>query len=697
MAALIGALRVSLSADTAKFAAGMKGAERQARTSSSAIAKSLGGIKAGLAGLAAGLSIGVITNAIHSALEYAGSLAEMAQQLGVTARDLQNFRAVAGQVGVSQEQLEVGLSKLTITLGKIAAGAKEPLKAFEAIGISADQLKGKDTGEVFRMMADGLQKVTDRSQRAVVEVTAMGKSGSKLDNMLSGGSKAINELAAANEALGGVLSDEQIQNADKTADKLRQLHTVLKAQIAGAVADNASAILGLANALVGLVSGIGKALNAWRQMEAEFNAGFSQMFGNAKAAAEWRGKNFQSGKQPTIPGRSVTISLAPPKPLKTPAGPDIEKFLAPSAGKEKKGPKDNTARNTFQFEQDMQRTQIDILQAQQDLATDYVDRTRIGLAILALERQAYEHEIAYQVSTGDLTKTRAQQLLTEDAKLVTLKQDKLLQDEELDRQRDFNEFAAQDADAAKEHLQLQSSLAETASERRAIELKILDLAYREEKERLERLMRESKDWAEIEHARRDLLALNNDQSLKKQNVIAGTRGPMEDWLAGLPTTAAKAQEALQRLEVEGFDGLIDAALELSNGFGSAKDALLNTLKSFLLGLAKMELQKGLGSLLSGIKLPGFATGGFTGSMSHSNIAGFVHGQEGVLNAGAMARLGVPSLNALNSGASLSAVVGNDNVRGGVTQVFNFPNSDYDSFRRSERQVGRAARRRFAIP
>lgn len=50
---------------------------------------------------------------------------------------------------------------------------------------------------------------------------------------------------------------------------------------------------------------------------------------------------------------------------------------------------------------------------------------------------------------------------------------------------------------------------------------------------------------------------------------------------------------------------------------------------------------------------GFASGGYTGDMPTNQIAGVVHGQEGVLNAPAMRRLGVDNLNRLNSGRAMS--------------------------------------------
>lgn len=59
-----------------------------------------------------------------------------------------------------------------------------------------------------------------------------------------------------------MLSDEQIQNADATADKLSEVKQVLKANVAKVVADNATSILSLASALGTLTVGIVNFLNA---------------------------------------------------------------------------------------------------------------------------------------------------------------------------------------------------------------------------------------------------------------------------------------------------------------------------------------------------------------------------------------------------------------------------------------------------
>jgi hypothetical protein len=192
---MIGALRVALGLDTAQFEAGANKAAHIARSKSKEMTDSFAGARKAVEGLFAAFTVGLITEQVKKSLEYAGSLAEVAKTLGVTTKDLQTFRLPRPNPGVAQDQLEVGLRRLTVSMGKAQLGSKEQAKAFNAIGISVDQLKGKTTGDVFRLMADGLSKVSDRSQRAAIEMTLMGRSGSTLDNLLAPGARRLNELA----------------------------------------------------------------------------------------------------------------------------------------------------------------------------------------------------------------------------------------------------------------------------------------------------------------------------------------------------------------------------------------------------------------------------------------------------------------------------------------------------------------------
>lgn len=218
------------------------------------------------AGFIAGIGIQQITAAIGRALDYASSLGEVSQQLGVTTRDLQVYRYAATQVGIAQEEMDKALAKLTVNIGKAATGGKEQAAAFEKLGISVRDANGhvRSAGDIIPELADRLSTIPDAATRAAVEVELFGKSGQKLDTLLSGGRQAIDELTRSAEQLGVVLSDEQIQKADETADKLASLNQVLQARIAGVVAENADAILILVDALSKFATWAGKATIAWR-------------------------------------------------------------------------------------------------------------------------------------------------------------------------------------------------------------------------------------------------------------------------------------------------------------------------------------------------------------------------------------------------------------------------------------------------
>jgi hypothetical protein len=202
-------------------------------------------------GLFAAIGVGAIAAAGSRALDYASSLAEVAQQLGVTAEQLQVFRYAASQVGVSQDDLDKGLAKLTRTIGEAETGSAKAQKLFAALGVSLQDASGhaKSTGQLLPEIADALQQIDDPAKRAAIEVELFGKAGQKLDNLLSGGSAAISELTKSARDLGLVLDDKLIADADAAADKISELKQVLEARIASAVAENAGAIYDLARAL----------------------------------------------------------------------------------------------------------------------------------------------------------------------------------------------------------------------------------------------------------------------------------------------------------------------------------------------------------------------------------------------------------------------------------------------------------------
>lgn len=266
---LIGALRVTLGLDTAEFEAGTKRAKNIARREVSEIQKIMGGVKTAFAGLVTTASVAALASATKRALEYAGSLGEVAQQLGVTTRDLQLYRFVGGQVGVSQQEMDKGLQRLTRTMGEADAGAKKQATLFRELGISVRFANGdmKTAGDLVPQLADALSRIESPAARARIETQLFGKAGQQLDPLLSQGARGLAAFTDEAERLGVVLSPDLIARADDAADKIGALNQVLEARIAGAVADNAESIYSLADAFIALAGAAGDAIRTIRGWE----------------------------------------------------------------------------------------------------------------------------------------------------------------------------------------------------------------------------------------------------------------------------------------------------------------------------------------------------------------------------------------------------------------------------------------------
>lgn len=376
----------------------------------------------------------------------------------------------------------------------------------------------------------------------------------------------------------------------------------------------------------------------------------------------------------------------------------------PPAAKPKKGagakkaPRDRSDDVEFQFAQELRQAQMDVLRAQQSMAVTHDERARIAIQLLDAERQMKEAELNDRVRRAE--RDFAEKKITAGAlEQVKAQADKLKAEydnaDALERQAVANDLAAQKAqDAAAlvdsnydiqlEKLQLESSLADTAAERRDAELRILALAKEQEKARLE-AVKADKDSSELAkaQAQQRLDELDSIYSKKADVTRAGTRGPLEQ----AQVDFSDLSEEMENLKVNGIMGVADAFTTLLTDTENWKETTISMVQQVIAEFIRLQTLKflfsmigsaagagaGAGSVSAGSSglyagidpmfLGGFASGGNTLGVPRNKIAGVVHGMEGILNPRGLSNLGVPNLDLLNRGAPLSALVGNDNMRG----------------------------------
>lgn len=140
-----------------------------------------------------------------------------------------------------------------------------------------------------------------------------------------------------------------------------------------------------------------------------------------------------------------------------------------------------------------------------------------------------------------------------------------------------------------------------------------------------------------------------DSLLSRASTVWGSMTEMVKSSAGEQSSAYKAMFLMQQ------------AIAIGQAIISTELAATKALElGPVLGIPASTLVRGMGyasvGLIAAQTIAGFSSGGYTGNMGRGDVAGVVHGQEYVLNAAATKRVGVDTLNAINSGGSLERTV-----------------------------------------
>ena len=126
----------------------------------------------------------------------ADSIGDTAQKIGLTAEAFQEWNHVATIMGSSTESLNKAFIKVNGILGDIATGnADKVADSLAMIGLSVDDLKGKNADEAFEIISEALSKVEDEALRVGVANEFFGeKIGTELIPILSSEISTIRDL-----------------------------------------------------------------------------------------------------------------------------------------------------------------------------------------------------------------------------------------------------------------------------------------------------------------------------------------------------------------------------------------------------------------------------------------------------------------------------------------------------------------------
>ncbi|MFH5881230.1 hypothetical protein [Liberiplasma polymorphum] len=151
----------------------------------------------------------------------ADTIGDTAQKIGLSAEAFQEWNHVAKIMGSSTESLNKAFIKVNGILGDIATGnADKVVDSLALIGLTVDDIKGKNADEAFEIISEALSKVEDEALRVGVANKFFGeKIGTELIPILSSEISTIRDLRQEARDL-GIVTNEQAAQAGEFTDAL---------------------------------------------------------------------------------------------------------------------------------------------------------------------------------------------------------------------------------------------------------------------------------------------------------------------------------------------------------------------------------------------------------------------------------------------------------------------------------------------
>ena len=203
------------------------------------IASGLSGALTGVAGFAgaalAGVTaaVGTLTGAIVesgealldatvAAAEYGDNVDKMSQKANMSAESWQEWDAVLQHSGSSASSLIPMMKTLSVQ-------AEKNNEAFQALGISEEQVATMSQEDLFAAVITGLQGMEEGTERTYIANQLLGRGATELGALLNTSAEETQAMKDRLHELGGVMSDEDVAAAAAFQDSLQDMTTGFEA------------------------------------------------------------------------------------------------------------------------------------------------------------------------------------------------------------------------------------------------------------------------------------------------------------------------------------------------------------------------------------------------------------------------------------------------------------------------------------
>ncbi len=222
MAQTLADLAIKLSADMVEFENDMGRAARLAKKRSNQMKRDFSLAMKAITGasIAAG---GALVGMVKITANVADNMQKMSQRLGVSTEFLSQMRHATELTDVTMENLSKSVSKMSKSINDAHNGLSTSTRAFEALGITLEQLQGLDTEGQFLLIADRLSKVESQTIKTGAAMDIFGRSGTELLTLFAEGADGIEAMRQEADKFGLTISKDAADASAQFNDQLTRL------------------------------------------------------------------------------------------------------------------------------------------------------------------------------------------------------------------------------------------------------------------------------------------------------------------------------------------------------------------------------------------------------------------------------------------------------------------------------------------
>lgn len=206
-------------------------------TASAEGAKSaLGKMKNDLIAIGAGVGVvGIGAKLAKEAIQWDVAVKKLSGITGATAKETSELLAVANYMGIAMEDSAGAFAKFSKNVG----AAKEKMEVaraegklgtdiFSKLGYTLEDIQGKNTVEVFKMIQERLRGMKDGAEKTRVEMELFGRTGYQMHAMLNMSAEQMDKVAERAKAMGLIIDDDAASKSAKLNRELKDLENTGK-------------------------------------------------------------------------------------------------------------------------------------------------------------------------------------------------------------------------------------------------------------------------------------------------------------------------------------------------------------------------------------------------------------------------------------------------------------------------------------